>query len=234
LASGAGIRQFLEKMANQINGAVFLYDDELKISEEYISGTYDGALGYQIREGRIDPVLLITANFQSRHTGRSVSMLSIGDEKSRAIALHGGNGRRDSLVVCHQGALDAIEIRNLERHAVALSVAKLWNERRETEKLIASSTLLRHLVLAAPPDPSTISAVSERLNLRSDLPVHLALICFSGLDRASQTARIRDCAAKINVLADLLDDTYLAVGPCASVRSFLGSLAANAGGWQVG
>ena len=43
--------------------------------------------------------------------------------------------------ICHQGELDAIEIRNLERSAVALSIAKLWNERRETEKLIASSRL---------------------------------------------------------------------------------------------
>ena len=234
LASGAELRQFLEKMASQIGGAVFLYDDEFTISEEYISGSYNGGLASQIREGKINPVLLMTANSQSRHTGRSVRMLSIGNEQCRAIALHGGTGRRDSLVICHQGDLDAIDIRNLERSTVALSIAKLWNERRETEKLIASSTLLRHLVLVIPPDPPTISAIRERLNLRPELPVQLALISFSGLDRASQTTRVRECASKINVLVDLFDDTYLAVGPGSALHGFVQNLVNSRNGWEVG
>ena len=122
-------------------------------------------------------------------------ILERGNEQCRTIALHGGNGRRDCLVICHLGELEAFEIRNLERSAVALSIAKLWNERRETEKLIASSTLLRHLVLVTPPDPSTISAARERLGLRADQTVQLALIVISGIDRISQTGRVRECAA---------------------------------------
>ena len=68
------------------------------------------------------------------------------------MALHGGAARGESLVICHVGELDPIEIRNLERSTVALSIAKLWSEKRETEQLIASSTLLRHFVLVNPPD----------------------------------------------------------------------------------
>jgi hypothetical protein len=233
LASDAEIRHFLEKMATQIGRAVFLFDDEFKISEEYVSEAYDGSLVNEIRAGRVDSALLITANSQSRHTGRSVSMLDIGNEHCRAIALHGGNGRRDSLVICHQGELDAIEIRNLERSTVALSIAKLWNERRETEKLIASSTLLRHLVLVTPPDPTTISAIRERLNLRADLPVQLALITILGLDRVSQTTRIRECAYRISILVDLFDDAYLAVGPASAMHVFFAELE-EISGWMAG
>ena len=130
--------------------------------------------------------------------------------------------------------VDAIEIRNLERSAVALSIAKLWNERRETEKLIASSTLLRHLVLATPPDPATISAVRERLGLRADQPVQLALIAISGIDRISQTARVRECAAGLNVLVDLFDDGYLAVGHLPATQAFLQNLSKGQRAWTAG
>jgi hypothetical protein len=158
----------------------------------------------------------------------------VGDEQCRAVALHGGTGRGESLVLCHQGELDAIEIRNLERNAVALSIAKLWNEKRETEKLIASSTLLRHLVLVTPPDPATVTAVRDRLSLGADQPVMLCLVAISGLDRASQTAAIRNCASGINILVDLLDDTYLAVGPETQLRAFLQKLAKSRAGWKAG
>jgi DNA-binding PucR family transcriptional regulator len=47
-------------------------------------------------------------------------------------------------------------------------------------------------------------------------------------------ARVRDCAAKVNVLVDLFDDTYLAVGPSGSLRSFLLSLVDSRKGWEVG
>ena len=194
LASGADIRQFLEKMSNRIGGAVFLYDDEFRIHDEVGSSACNSVLADELRGGRFNLALLINANAHSRQTGRSVVVLARGDEQCRTIALHGGNGRRDSLVICHVGDLDAIEIRNLERSAVALSIAKLWNERRETEKLIASSTLLRHLVLVSPADPSTISAVRERLGLRADQHVQLAMIAMSGMDRIAQTARVRECA----------------------------------------
>jgi hypothetical protein len=234
LASGAGIGQFLEKMSNRIGGAIFLYDDEFRIGEEFVSSAYRGGLADDLRAGRIDLAALINANAQSRQTGRSVIVLEQGAEQCRAIALHGGNGRRDSLVICHLGELDAIEIRNLERSAVALSIAKLWNERRETEKLIASSTLLRHLVLVTPPDPSTISAVRERLGLRADKPVQLALIAISGIDRISQTARVRECAAGLNVLVDLFDEGYLAVGPLPATQAFLQNLSKGQRAWTAG
>jgi hypothetical protein len=186
-----------------------LYEDEFRIHDEFVSSAYKSALADELRTGRIDRALLIKANAQSRHNGRSVVMLELGNEQCRAIALHGGNGRRDSLVICHLGELDAIEIRNLERSAAALSIAKLWNKRRETEKLIASSTLLRHLVLVTPPDSSTISAVRDRLALRADQPVQISLIAISGIDRVSQTARVRESAMGLSVLVDLFDDAYL-------------------------
>lgn len=234
LASGAELQLFLNLMANRIDGAVFLYDKELKISDEFVSSAYGGGLAADLRSGKIDPTLLISASSQSRHTGRSVVMLNSNREQCRAIALHGGTERGETLVICNPGELDAIEIRNLERSTVALSIAKLWNERRETEKLIASSALLRHLVLVTPPDESTISAVRDRLALRADAPVMLAQVVISGLDRASQTARIRDCAAKLNVLVDLLDDTYLAIGPAGAIRKFLSNLAGSRDGWEAG
>jgi hypothetical protein len=224
LASGADIRQFLERMSARIGGAVFLYDDEFRIHDEFVSNAYKSVLADELRAGRIDLALLINANAQSRHTGRSVMILEQGNEQCRTIALHGGNGRRDCLVICHLGELEAIEIRNLERSAVALSIAKLWNERRETEKLIASSTLLRHLVLVTPPDPSTLSAVRERLVLRAEQPVQLALVAISGIDRISQTARVRESAAGLSVLVDLFDDAYLAAGPVPAMQAFLHNL----------
>jgi hypothetical protein len=234
LASGADIHEFLQKMSNRIGGAVFLYDDEFRIDDEFVCAAYAGGLADELRAGRVDLAALINANAQSRHSGRSVVVLERGAEQCRAIALHGGNGRRDSLVICQLGDMDAIEIRNLERSAVALSIAKLWNERRETEKLIASSTLLRHLVLVTPPDPATISAARERLGLRADQPVQLALIAISGLDRISQTARVRECAAGLNVLVDLFDDGYLALGHPRAAQAFLQNLSKGEREWTAG
>ncbi|WP_374385102.1 helix-turn-helix domain-containing protein [Dongia sp.] len=234
LASGAELDSFLKKMAGQVGGAVFLCDKQLAIREEFASAAYGGSLAADLKSGKIDPALLIKANSESRHTGRSVLLVSRSNEQCRAIALHGGTERSESLLICNQGELDAIEVRNLERSAVALSIAKLWNERRETEKLIASSTLLRHLVMVSPPDEATISAVRDRLNLRADSSVQLAQIVLSGLDRAAQTAQIRESAAGLNILVDLLDDTYLAVGTEALIDVFLHNLVRARRGWEAG
>lgn len=234
LASGARLQHFLQRMANQISGAIFLYDHELRIREEFTSDRYRGRLADELKAARLDPALLITANSQSRHTGRSVVMVSARNEQCRTITLHGGTGRGESLVICHQGELDAIEIRNLERNAVALSIAKLWNEKREAEKLIASSTLLRHLALVAPPDPATISAIRDRLDLGVEQPVMMGLAAISGLDRAAQTATIRECASGLDLLVDLFDDTYLFIGPEAALRAFLRDLAQARSGWVAG
>jgi DNA-binding PucR family transcriptional regulator len=64
--------------------------------------------------------------------------------------------------------------------------------------------------------------------------VILALIAISGLDRASQTTMIRATAAKMNVLVDLVDDAYLAVGPQKSMRVFLQTLLRRRKGWEIG
>jgi len=235
LASGAELGHFLRRMAGQIDGAIFLYDEELRVREEFISATYQGLLAPRLKAGQVDAALLLSASSQSRHTGRSVVMAGgDGGEVARVITLHGGSGRGECLVVCSQGELDAMSIRNLERNAVALAIAKLWNEKRETEKLIASSTLLRHLVLVTPPDPATISAVRERLSLGADEPVMMALVSIAGLDRTGQTAIVRECASGANLLVDLLQDTYLAIGTEKVLRGFLRTLEKRRQGWTVG
>ncbi|MBX3578635.1 MAG: helix-turn-helix domain-containing protein [Rhizobiaceae bacterium] len=234
LASGADLKRFLQRMAGQIGGAIFLYDDQLRIREEFASASYRGTLAGDLRRGGVDAGLLAAASAKARHTGRSVVVVTAGDEQCRAVTLHGSTGRGESLVLCHQGELSDIEIRNFERNSVALSIAKLWNEKRETEKLIASSTLLRHLVLVSPPDPATLSAVRDRLALGAEQPVMLCLVAIGGLDRAAQTEAIRACAAGVNLLVDLLDDSYLAVGPEAELRAFLQKLEKSRAGWEAG
>ncbi|HOZ34526.1 MAG TPA: helix-turn-helix domain-containing protein, partial [Tabrizicola sp.] len=214
LASGADLPAFMQRMANQIDGAILLLDGNQAVREEVAALAYQGHLAGDLRAGRIDPALLLSAITRSRQSGRSVAVVDDGKDRCLAIALHSGSDTRgESLIICHRGTLDAIDIRNLERSTVALSIAKLWTERRETEKLIASSTLLRHLVLVTPPDPSTLSAIRDRLSLHADQPLQLALIAIAGLDRAAQTDLVRTAATRLNLLVDLLDDTYLAVGP---------------------
>ena len=204
------------------------------VRERFTSAAYRGQLAADLKDGKIDPSVLISAVSKSRHSGQSVVMLDVGNEHCRAMALHGGAGRGESLVICHLGELDPIDIRNLERSTVALSIAKLWSEKRETEQLIASSTLLRHLILVNPPDASTISAIRDRLKITTDQPVMLALIAISGLDRAVQTTMIREAGAKLNLLVDLVNDTYLAVGPERSIRALLQTLLRRRKDWEIG
>ena len=224
LAKGAEWPLFVQRMANQIDGSIILYDDSLSPTERFTSIAYRGMLAEALKAGKMDPTALITAMAQSRESGRSVVIFEIGDEHCRAMTLHGGAGHGESLVICYCGELDPIDIRNLERSTVALSIAKLWSEKRETDKLIASSTLLRHLVLVTPPDVSTLSAIRDRLALKTDQPVMLALMMFSGLDRALQTALVRASAARLNVLVDLVDEAYLAIGPEKPVRALVQNL----------
>jgi hypothetical protein len=234
LAKGTEWPLFVQGMADQINGAIFLYDEAFSLKERFTSAAYRGQLGADLKDGKIDSSVLISAVSKSRHSGRSVVMLDADDEHCRAMALHGGAGRGESLVICHWGELDPIDIRNLERSTVALSIAKLWSEKRETEQLIASSTLLRHLILVNPPDAPTVSAIRDRLKISTDQSVTLALIAMSGLDRAQQTSMIREAAAKMNLLVDLVNDTYLAVGPERSIRAFLQTLLRRRKGWEIG
>ncbi|MFZ1965327.1 MAG: helix-turn-helix domain-containing protein [Roseiarcus sp.] len=234
LAKGTEWPLFIQGMADQIDGAILLYDEAFSVRERFASAAYRGQLAADLKDGKIDSSVLISAVSKSRHSGQSVVMLDVGNEHCRAMALHGGAGRGESLVICHLGELDPIDIRNLERGTVALSIAKLWSEKRETEQLIASSTLLRHLILVNPPDASTISAMRDRLKINTDQPVMLALIAMSGLDRALQTTMIREAAAKMTLLVDLVNDTYLAVGPEKSVRALLQTLLRRRKGWEIG
>jgi hypothetical protein len=234
LATGAELRLFLNLMAGRVGGAVFLMDEQLAIREEFIAPSYQGTLAMRIREGGFDHVLLINANSRSRQTGQSAPLPAEQGEQVRVVALHAGRGRGDSLVICHRDGLDAIEIRNLERSAVALAIAKLWNERREAERAIASSTLLRHLVLVSLPDPATISALRDRLGLLPDTAVMLALAAVSGGDQIAQTAHIRDCARQADVLVDLFEDSYLALGAEPAIRRFLHDLAGSRPSHRIG
>jgi hypothetical protein len=234
LAKGTEWPLFIQRMADQIDGAIVLYDETLSVRGRFTSASLRGQLAADLENGKIPSSVLISAISQSRHSGRSVVMLDAGDEHYRAMALHGGAERGESLVICYRGELDPIDIRNLERSTVALSIAKLWSEKRETEQLIASSTLLRHLILVNPPDTAIVSAIRDRLKINADQPVMLALIAISGLDRASQTTMIRAAAAKTNLLVDLIDDTYLAVGPEKPMRALLQALLRRRKGWKIG
>lgn len=234
LAAGGELQHFLQQVANQIGGAIFLCDAKLRVRDEFAAAVYRGRLAAEFRQGWPDAAALLGAIAQSRHSGRSAVVTEVGDEHCRAIALHDGTGRSECLVVCYQGARDVIDIRNLERSAVALSIARLWNEKRETANLIASTTLLRHLVLVTPADPSTLSGIRDRLNLRTDEPVMLAAFDLSGGDRAAQIPTVREIGARAPVLVDLLDDAYAAVGTEKGLRTFLRQLEAEGHGWKAG
>ena len=51
------------------------------------------------------------------------------------MALHGGAGRGESLVICYLGDSGSDPYSQSRTHCpVALSIAKLWGEKRETEQ----------------------------------------------------------------------------------------------------
>jgi sugar diacid utilization regulator len=100
--------------------------------------------------------------------------------------------------------------------------------------LIASSTLLRHLILVDPPDSSTVRAIRDRLKTKADQPLTLAVIAMTGLDRAAQTTTIRAAAANMNLLVDLIGDAYLAAGSEKSIQAFLQTLMRRRKGWDIG
>lgn len=234
LAQGADLLAFMQRMAGQINGSIQYLDTTLTIREEVASDRYDGTLSQALREGEIDQAKLLSALARSRENGRSAILHETDSERALAFALHGGNKRGDSLIVFHTGQIDEIQLRNLERSTVALSIAKLWAEKRETERLIASSTLLRHLVLVSPPDAPTITSIRDRLALSTQQPVQMAIIVLLGLGRAEQTSLIRDAGARLSVLIDLIDDTYLAVGPQKQLGKLLETLSRRSGSAQIG
>ena len=62
----------------------------------------------------------------------------------------------------------------------------------------------------------------------------LVLIVVSQHDRVLQTATIRECAAKANILVDLLDDAYVGLGPETALRDFLQRLGKAGKDWKAG
>ncbi|HEY1747859.1 MAG TPA: helix-turn-helix domain-containing protein [Xanthobacteraceae bacterium] len=232
LAKGTEWPLFIQRMADQIDGAIVLCDDSLAVKGQFTSASFGGRL-VDLHDGKVTAPKLGGAISHSRRSGRSV-VLDAGIGNFRVMALPGGTERGESLVICHRGELDPIDIRNLERSTVALSIAKLWSEKRETDQLIASSTLLRHLILVDPPDSSTVRAIRDRLKTKADQPLTLAVIAMTGLDRAAQTTTIRAAAANMNLLVDLIGDAYLAAGSEKSIQAFLQTLMRRRKGWDIG
>lgn len=221
LAQGADLSTFMARMAAQISGAILYMDSTLIIREEVAADSYDGSMMQQLRCGSFDRATLLSTIARSRENGRSAVLLDTGEERCLVISLHNGTARGDCLIICHTAPIDEIQLRNLERSTVALSIAKLWTEKRETEQLLASSTLLRHLVLVSQPDATTISSVRDRLALAAQQPVRIVLIVLSGLSHAAQTELIRNATAQLNLLADLIDDAYLAIGPVKDIDKLI-------------
>ena len=234
LARGADLMTFMQRMAGNIGGSIQYLDSNLAIREEFTAPGFNGTLNKDIRAGRIDQAKMLSAIARSRENGRSAVLIENSNERCLILALHGGATRGDSLVVCHTGKIDEIQLRNLERSTVALSIAKLWAEKRHTERLIASSTLLRHLVLVSPPDAPTIDSARNRLSLSSEQPIRMALMVVSGMDRAEQTELIRDAGGRLNVLVDLIDDAYLAIGPISEMEKLTTILSRRVGKKKIG
>lgn len=224
LAQGADLSMFMRRMAALVGGAIQYLDDTLTVRDEVVPAGYHGGLAARLRQGRLDQARILSAIASSRAHGRAALVHEEGIERCLALTLHNGSGRGDSLIVCLHGSVDDIQMRNLERSAVALSIAKLWTERRETERQIASSTLLRHLALVTQPDGATIAAVRDRLKLGPGQPVQLALVALGDADRRSRIDAIRQAGARLDVLMDVIDDHCLAIGTVGAIADFLATI----------
>lgn len=224
LARGADLQSFMQRMASLVSGAIFYLDPGFQIREEVADSRYAGRLGRDLRAGRVDQAALLSAVARSRGSGRSELLAEQNEEQALVLSLHGGAQRGDSLVICHTGDIGRIQLRNLERSAVALSIAKLWAEKRQADQLIAASTLLRHLVLVSPPDASNAASVRDRLGTGAQEDFRMLLVVLSGPDRAGQTDHIRATAGRLNLLVDLVDDAYLAVGPAPEIAQLVDRL----------
>jgi GAF domain-containing protein len=229
LASDGTVDQFLQILAARVGGAVFLYDDALQMRESVIAERYRGtlALAYDTSSG--DSAALASANTQSRRLGQSKVVVEGDGEIARVIAMQSGSGGGGALLVCHGADLDDIDVRMLERSAAVLSIARVWTEKRETRKLIASMALLRHLVMVSEPDPLTISVIKERLNLRPGGAVQLVQIVTASAGRAKQTSAIRAAAGQLDVLVDPIGDHCVCIGTPSALGAFLDRLSAPGG-----
>ena len=224
LAQGADLSMFMQRMAALVGGAIQYLDDTLTVRDEVVPADYRGELAARLRHGGLDRARILSAIASSRAHGRAALVHEEGAERCLALTLHNGSGRGDSLIVCLHGSVDDILMRNLERSAVALTIAKLWTERRETERQIASSTLLRHLALVTKPDSPTIAAVRDRLRLGPGQPVQLALVALGDADRRSRADIVRQAGARLDILMDTIDDHCLAIGTEGVIADFLAAI----------
>ncbi|MDF3608342.1 helix-turn-helix domain-containing protein [Paracoccus sp. DMF-8] len=218
LAQGADLTRFLTRMAVLVEGAIQLRDAGLVVREEIRAPGYSGSLLDQLQD--LDPTRIIAALSNSRANGRATLLHQKANERCLALALPGSTGPGDSLLICHEGESDDIQLRNLERSAVALSIAKLWSEKREAERQIASSTLLRHLVLVPQADAATVVAARDRLRQKPGQCLQLALF-----DLPSDGGEwLRQAAEQYGLLIDTIQGSHVALGPQAPLTDFCSSL----------
>ncbi|WP_197054729.1 hypothetical protein [Paracoccus sp. PAMC 22219] len=123
LAQGANLALFVRRMAALVGGPIHYVDETLTIRDEVVPPDCDHGLVAQPRQGRLDRARILSAITASRADGRAALVHQDHDERCFALTLHSGSGRGDSLLVCLRGPVDDIRIRNLERSAVALSIA---------------------------------------------------------------------------------------------------------------
>ncbi|MCB1340703.1 MAG: helix-turn-helix domain-containing protein [Pseudooceanicola sp.] len=234
LASGADESQYLQRMANQVDGAIFLCDRDLRVRQEFVSGHYAGQLAGQLRDDRSLIESLRENGSRTLRAARAHLLTETDHEQCRAIVLLGGTRNWEMLVICNNGRLDDIEVRNLERSAVALAIAKLWAEKREAEQQIATSTLIRHVTQTFTPDSASLMTLRDRLKMALGDALEICLIGFSDLARLDQDEVVRHCAARHNVLTDRLDGDFVVVGRPNAMGLFLAALEKRRDGWHVG
>lgn len=174
LAQGAALTNFLTRMAAVVDGAIQLRDPSLGLRQEIRAPGYGGAMLDRLRG--LDPSRIVAALSNSRANGRVACLAEEGGEQCLALALPSGAGQSDGLLICLGGPADDIQVRNLERSAVALSIAKFWSERGEAGPDLSGPALLRHLVLVPQPDLAIVATAHERLKLKPGEALQLALL----------------------------------------------------------
>ena len=88
LAKGTEWPLFIQRMADQIDGAIILCDDSLAVKGQFTSASFDGRL-VDLHDGKVRAPLLAGAISQSRRSGRSVVL----DAGRRTLPRHGATGR---------------------------------------------------------------------------------------------------------------------------------------------
>lgn len=219
LAQGAGLTNFLTRMAAVVDGAIQLRDTAIALKQEIVAPGYDGAMLDRLRT--LDASRIVTALSRSRANGRVAALAEEGDERCLALALPGGAGQSDGLLICLGGPVDDIQIRNLERSAVALSIAKLWSERRQPGQDLPDPTLLRHLTLVAQPDPVIVEIARERLKLQPVEAMQLALL--------RPDTDLAESLPLHTTLQDVIADRRVLLSPAVSLPEALNGLRYAAG-----